>query len=77
MPPPHELLTTTRVANYFGLSAQTIRNWLDEDEAKPYDERRFPNAFKPSKHWRIPMQDVTDLINKLYGPKETTDASLA
>lgn len=60
-----DLCIPAEVANYFRVSAFTIRKWLRDGSS-------FPNAFRVSGSWRIPREDVLDRARQLYGDREGT-----
>lgn len=58
--PSEEFYDTARVAELFGVTAETITNWCKKGGL-------FPNAFRINGRWRIPRADVLRLANSRYG----------
>lgn len=54
-----ELVSTTRVSRIFGVTTETIRDWIAA--------KKFPNATQTSGRWYVPMADVRALARKVAG----------
>lgn len=52
--------STTHVAGIFGVTTETVRNWIDRGVLK--GERR-------GNHWWVPRTDMLRLANERHGPQ--------
>lgn len=53
--------TTKELGEIFAVKAQTIRLWIDEG--------KFPEHRRVGRKYLIPMSDVKNLLNAMYGDK--------
>lgn len=56
-----EFKTTNELSEIFAVKPQTIRLWIDEG--------KFPNHRRVGRRYLIPLPDVKNLLNSMYGDK--------
>jgi len=56
---PEVHYSTVKVAETFGVTTETVRNWITRGVIK---------GVKVGSHWRVPRSEVLRLANEKYGP---------
>ena len=57
-----ELMTTAEVGQVFGVTSETIREWIKDG--------KFPNAIRPVRSFKVPKSDVIDELRRTFGDED-------
>lgn len=63
---PH-LVSVSFVAEYLGVTEQTVRNWINK-------EGMLPNTIRAGRQYRILWSDVQAMLSNQYGDGDLTKA---